>query len=271
MLPRYHFSELASTNDTAKEFLHNATIDAPFAVTASLQTRGRGRNGKSWLGAAHENVYCSIGIRHTTTFSHTTAHNHDTTDLIVYQARGTLAALRTIRDCYAENMSSSPWDAILKYPNDVYGVQRTAHGMTIRRKLSGVLVEHEFIGSDCISSVIGIGINVRQTIFHDDVVAKASSMLAFGVDVAVESVVERLIVYSESYLEASTDAVFNEWRHELGIEGATVRIVGEGAVNAAGEWYIIALQYDGRLLAQHTTTGELRTIDNGDSIVRTDW
>lgn len=264
-LQRYHFPELPSTNDKAKELSRKYALNEFLAVTTDLQTSGRGRNGKVWLGRANENVYCSLAVRH----GAASVNNAQgiASNLVAYQALGSLAALQAIRSLLPPVQRQS---AHLKYPNDVYLMNAAGE----RKKVCGVLVEHEFVGAQCVGSIIGIGINVRQTEFPAELAVKASSLLACGIDVDVEEVTGALLRESEKYLEmyvqtsrpASIHAIFTEWWRELALEGVRVKVIG-----TEGAWIALRLQDDGSLLVRSEENGASRVVMNGDSLMRLDW
>ncbi|TAE25023.1 MAG: biotin--[acetyl-CoA-carboxylase] ligase [Candidatus Kapaibacterium sp.] len=253
-----HYDELPSTNDKAKELLRLNT--APLlAVTADLQTHGRGRNGKVWIGEHEANVYCSVGMRHFAPLSEQR--------LIAFQIIGCLAAKAALQEASSEarNHAGCTAEFCLKYPNDVYLVLPNVTPVQ-RRKVCGVLVEHEFIGSSCVSSVIGIGINVRQKVFPEDLQMKATSLLREGIDATTEHVRHALLRYIQLFLKQSNDALFTAWRDELQLEGEYISIAKE-----QGLWRVESIQDDGRLRVIHTETQQQRFVDNGDSILRADW
>jgi BirA family transcriptional regulator, biotin operon repressor / biotin---[acetyl-CoA-carboxylase] ligase len=254
-MKHFHYAELPSTNDTAKELLRSEFLPM-LAVTAEVQTSGRGRNGKVWVGEAGANLYCSVAVRHST--------QHTMLDLVTYQAIGCLAAKAAIQE--VSNHAGFAPELLLKYPNDIYisYLVNTFHRK--RRKICGVLVEHEFLGNECIASVIGVGINVRQSVFPSDLHEKATSLLLAGVDVSSENICAALLRYVELFLKQRSEGLFEAWRNELGIHNALVSIQGE-----QGLWRVVSLQEDGRLLVSHADTHDQRLVDNGDSIVRTDW
>jgi len=255
-LKRYHLAETDSTNDVAKDHLRRVHTEHQFAVTADVQTHGRGRNGKTWHGSVAENVYCSVGLRHSI---HTPSLKH----LVSLQGLGCLAAKAALAEI-APHLR-----LMLKYPNDVYAApqEESLHVLAPPRKICGVLVEHEFTGGQCVASVIGIGINVRQQHFNATFNApelhhKATSLLMLGVEVLVEQVSQTLLRHLELLLKQPTDAVFASWREELALEEISLRLVGDTAW-----WQARELCEDGRLLIVSPTTGEERLIDNGDSLV----
>ena len=239
-IKRYHFSQISSTNDYARELLQS---DRLVAVTAEYQWKGRGRGEKTWEGEQSKNVYCSIGMRHDKLLS--------IDALIALQAQGCLAACQALRSIVPDRRF------LLKYPNDVLmlGLDRSW------KKICGVLVEHEFAGSHCLTTVVGVGINIRQQIFPTPLRNRATSLINEGVDADVEPVVTALLKEWTALSARTPEQILAEWKRELNIEGKVMEIVGEGP-----GWLSLELLRDGRLRARHIETGRERIIDNGDSL-----
>lgn len=119
--PRLHLRETDSTNDRAREL---AEAGAPHGtlVTASVQTAGRGRQGRHWEAPAASALLCSVLVR-----------RFD--DLL------SLRAGLAVADVAGAG-------ALVKWPNDV---------LLAGRKVAGILVEGRPQGG---WAVVGIGINV---------------------------------------------------------------------------------------------------------------
>jgi BirA family biotin operon repressor/biotin-[acetyl-CoA-carboxylase] ligase len=119
--PRLHLRETASTNDRARAL---AAAGAPHGtlVTASLQTAGRGRQGRSWSAPAGRALLCSLLLR-------------DYDPLLPLRAGLAVADL------------AGP-GALVKWPNDV---------LLDGRKVAGILVEARPQDG---WAVLGIGVNV---------------------------------------------------------------------------------------------------------------
>lgn len=239
-IKQYHFSQISSTNDYARELLQSETH---VAVTAEYQWSGRGRGEKVWEGEQGKNIYCSIGIRHDKLLA--------MESLIALQAQGCLAASRALKSVAPHRRFG------LKYPNDVLMLSLDRSW----KKICGVLVEHEFAGSYCLTTVVGIGVNIRQQQFPSLLNNRATSLLCEGVDVEVEKVIPVLLEEWKLLSVQSPERIIAEWKHELNIEGKVMEIVGEGP-----GWESLSLLDDGRLRARHTGSGRERIIDNGDSL-----
>lgn len=195
-IPIFHFTAVESTNDSARELLVNEEY---VMVTADEQTKGRGRHGKIWSGIRGKNLYCSLGIRQ---FRHLTAQ-----EAASYQAIGALAAADALRAVAPSNIFC------IKYPNDVMasGDNGTA------RKISGILVEHDYIGTITQTTIIGIGINVEQTEFPDEMAQSAISLAMLGCKVGVSDIFD--VLYASLSSRLNDENIMRNWRRELRIEG----------------------------------------------------
>jgi BirA family biotin operon repressor/biotin-[acetyl-CoA-carboxylase] ligase len=234
-----HMQRVTSTNDVAKEMLHTY----PFVfVTAHEQTAGRGRRGRMWHGVAHANVYCSLGVTHD--------EERRSEDLASFMARGALASLRALREVAPKHRFR------LKYPNDVQ-VFHDGHWC----KISGVLVEHEYHGSRCTNTIVGIGVNVEQREFPD-VDQPRASLRSVGESVYVSDVLPKLRDALTIYSARTWQDVHHEWMHELDMVGRLVRLT------SGPELYeVVRLLDDGRLVVRtcdHPHTE--RIISDGDSV-----
>lgn len=234
-----HLSTVDSTSSVAKALLENYEA---VIVSADHQTGGRGRNGKSWIGDPGANVYISFGYRHTQPITQDY--------LLSAMAFPTLAVVDVIReqllDCTVR----------VKYPNDIQALTETGWA-----KLSGILVEHEFEGSRCISTTVGIGINVEQTTFPDTINQPCTSLALQGSHVSPAQIREQLIQRMVHYSALHPGFAKDLWFKEIGLIGKYVYCVG-----SSDTWIVEQILPDGRLLVRSTISHQERTIDNGDTI-----
>ena len=234
-----HLSSVDSTSSVAKQLLQDYD---QVVVSADAQTAGRGRNGKTWEGAPKENLYISFGRRH--------GEQTNPSTVVASMCYPALAVLATVRTLSPDILYR------LKYPNDIQA--QTTAGWA---KISGILIEHEFVGSTCLTTTIGIGINVRQTVFPDTISQNCTSLLLQDVDVAIDVVRSELQQHMAFYAAIDHATIFQMWCRELQLEGRTIRIADTEHV-----WIVQLVQPDGRLLVQNTVSHEQRIIDNGDTI-----
>jgi BirA family biotin operon repressor/biotin-[acetyl-CoA-carboxylase] ligase len=139
--------KVESTNSYLKKLASEKTLPEGFSVTAEYQTLGRGQYGNVWESKSGQNLLFSCLLR--PTFLSATQ--------VFYLSMSVCLAVYDVVALYAEGFA-------IKWPNDI-----------IRNgcKYGGVLIENQIMGSQLQSSVIGIGLNVNQTIFST---AKAASL-----------------------------------------------------------------------------------------------
>ncbi len=193
-LPRVHHRLTDSTNQRAREL---AARGAPHGtlVTATEQSAGRGRQGRTWTAPTGTAILCSLVIR-------------EPPRLLP------LAAGIAVAEVVGP-------DARVKWPNDVL-----AGG----RKLAGILVEGR--PQEC-WAVLGIGLNVaiREQDFPAELRDRAGTMGL--VPDALEPTLERLLERLELWLSEPPAAVLEALRARDALAGRHVRWAnGEG--RAAG-------------------------------------
>lgn len=140
-----HLPETDSTNNHLRKLLEEQPqLPAYTIVDAYAQTAGRGQRGNSWESEPGQNISCSILLRPKLPGGATTFD----LNIIVSLA---------LHDTISRHIA--PEHIQVKWPNDIM--------VNNRQKIAGILIENEWIGSNLEYSIIGIGLNVRQTVFGD--------------------------------------------------------------------------------------------------------
>lgn len=124
------FREIDSTNDQCKRDQHDQKINVNIAHT---QTNGRGRRGNSWISKDYENIYMSIS------------------GLNIHKEKFPISLATGIICQKAIKSLANNIEVGLKWPNDI---------VLKNKKIGGILVEKEILGSNVIT-IVGIGINMR--------------------------------------------------------------------------------------------------------------
>jgi BirA family biotin operon repressor/biotin-[acetyl-CoA-carboxylase] ligase len=155
-------AETGSTNDDAKA---GARAGEPHGAVwlAETQSRGRGRQGRTWLSPPGENLLFSVLFR-----------------ISCAPARVpplSLVCGLAVRDAVARAIGDDA-RVLVKWPNDV--VVRSDESTTGFRKVAGILVESALAGSRVEHLVVGIGVNVHTKDFPEDLRTIATSVALEG-------------------------------------------------------------------------------------------
>ncbi len=211
---KFHYPTVTSTNDVAKELLSSGQY-TNLVVSANEQTKGRGRSGNVWDSPVSVNLYMSFGLRHLS--------EQKLDHLLTYQAAGCLSVYGAVKELFPS------LDVKIKYPNDVYLSSKATEG-----KIAGVLVENEFSGSQCISSIIGIGLNINQGSFPADIQNKATSLkIALERELVYEEILKLQVLITErfsDYAQKKWVEMYPLWKNILKLRGKTVQHDGKDYV-----------------------------------------
>ena len=192
--PRLHLRRTDSTNERAREL---AALGAPHGtlVTASRQTAGRGRQGRSWVAPDGRGLLCSLLLR-------------DPPRLLPLAAGVAVASVVGV-------------PALVKWPNDV---------LVDGRKVAGILVEGR---PQERWAVVGIGLNVAlQPEDFPPELRETAGTLGQGPE-AIEPTLERPLEALEHWITASPEDVLEAFRTRDALLGRAIRWAG-GEGRAAG-------------------------------------
>lgn len=145
--PVVHLKEINSTN----EYLKNVTTHSSLAVVADYQTEGRGQYGKVWESVSNQNL----------TFS----FQWYPINLKVEQGFK-ISQLVSLVILDAVNQFIAPDKAYIKWPNDI---------IIKNKKICGILIEPTIQNNLIQKVIVGIGLNVNQTQFQENM-PNASSL-----------------------------------------------------------------------------------------------
>ena len=137
---------ISQTNST-NTLLRDEFRDAPhlFTIRTDYQTSGRGQAGNGWESKRGQNLLFSTLLR---------PQRMEATLQFELSMAVSLALYRTIKG--KMSTVNCPLSTI-KWPNDLYFGDR---------KLAGILIENVLQGPYIERSIVGIGLNVNQTVFH---------------------------------------------------------------------------------------------------------
>lgn len=167
------YDELDSTNSEAVRRLDS--LDNMSVIAAICQSRGRGKDSRKWLSSPGENLTFTIVLKYDIPADacpadekggNTTAENvHPSGKLPPFPASCQMAFSAAAAASVVAFLASKGISAWVKWPNDVY---------VGKSKICGILIEHRMRGNCLKESIIGIGININQTSFPEELVNPVS-------------------------------------------------------------------------------------------------
>lgn len=178
-----------STNDEAAQLIAQGEAVDGMVVFTDRQTHGRGQQGSTWEATPGQNLTCSfVFLPHFLSPSR--------------QFDLSIAAALAVRDAA---QAFVPTPLLLKWPNDLY----TANG----QKLAGMLIECSLTTRQISHAILGIGLNVGQTVFA---YPQATSLALLGADPipSVTHILESLCSHLEARYLQLRQGKADRLRHE---------------------------------------------------------
>lgn len=175
-----------STNNRAMEMARYGEIGPGALLLSGAQTAGRGRTGHDWFSEPETGIYATLVL--------SPAEFRPTGALMIQGGAGqefqpgwiTLAAGVAVHRVLAALVGPDAEGALdLKWPNDV---------LWEGRKVCGILAESEVREGEIAFVVLGIGVNVGQTRFPDEILDRAVSLrMITGIGYSRRDVLTRLL------------------------------------------------------------------------------
>lgn len=165
-----------STNTFLKDLVSSRPVENFTVVQAENQTNGRGQMGCEWVSDKGKNLTFSIlGC-----FS-----SFKALDSVFLNYSISLALLTTLEKLKVPKLK-------VKWPNDI---------MADSKKIGGVLIENSLKGKFLDHSIIGIGLNVNQTIFNDALSGANSIRNCLGKEINKDALLLELITSLKAEIE----------------------------------------------------------------------
>jgi BirA family biotin operon repressor/biotin-[acetyl-CoA-carboxylase] ligase len=233
-----YLQSTTSTNEVARQWI-NAGVSHFSLVAADEQTKGRGRNKRTWFTPPNAALAFSLILS-----------DHLSKDTSYYTGLGAVAICRALE----QHLQLTPQ---IKWPNDI---------LLDGKKCSGILVESSWMGSTLQAVILGVGINIaagsvpppEQLLFPATAVE-----LAAGHPVDRFALLEQIITEIKSVLQHLTfPQLMSEWNARLAFKGSRVyleKLDGE-SINGT----LIGIDEQGKLILkrsdgamEHITANEI--------------
>ncbi len=245
---RQHFVEIDSTNKKAKALAEGGCIHGTL-VTADTQYAGVGRKGRSWLSEDGTGIYMSMVLR-------PEIKTESACRLTLVAA---ISVARAIENLLVERDITQSATQI-KWPNDI---------VLNKKKICGILTELTLNKTEIDYIIIGIGINVSNKSFPEEIKDTASSVLVeTGIELEKECLIEMVWQQFEHYYEVflqtqDLQSIKEEYERLLANKNKTVTVL-----DPRGEYEGIAkgITNTGELLVE--TKGGICEVSSGEVSVR---
>lgn len=200
----YYFDSIDSTNTKAKELAEEGHPSGTLVV-ADRQTAGKGRRGRSWESPSGIGIFMTLMLKPEINPNHASM-------LTLVAAMATTRAIRRVTGV----------PAMIKWPNDI-----VMNG----KKVCGILTEMSAQFDYINHIVIGIGINVHNEDFPEEIAQTASSIyLESGQRIHRASLIEAFLeefedVYAEYLKTEDMEGLQKEYDAMLVNRGRQVRVL----------------------------------------------
>lgn len=129
-----------------------------FTWITGHQTAGRGQRGNTWKAEPHQNLLLSIYLR----------PPHALLSKQFYFSKAISNGIIAGLEAWSRETLGKILPVEIKWPNDIY---------LVGVKMGGILIENNFQSGQWAFSIIGIGLNVNQTLFGE---IRALSLRSFA-------------------------------------------------------------------------------------------
>lgn len=228
--PIYHYQTLPSTNAEAKKMILDGAREG--VLLADRQTAGRGRLGRSFF--SENGIFMSVILA---------------PEKIPFD-KGFLTSAVAAAVCRA--IAEKGFDAGIKWVNDIY---------LDGKKICGILAEAVSMGMETLAYVVGIGINVGESDFPDEIkdIAAALPLNEKEKEALFFSVVEHI----ENVLAENRRTILSYLKEKSIVLGKEIRFFGA----TDGEGIATDLDENGGLVVQ-TRENKKMILTGGEISVR---
>ena len=188
-----HFDEVDSTNNYLHSLVRKQKPEEGSVVIAEFQLGGRGQMGNGWFSEKGKNLLFSLLIY---------PDNVEANAQFIISRIASLAVKNTL-DQFTD-------DIRIKWPNDIYWKDK---------KIAGILIENDISGRVITNSIIGIGININQDHFPEElpnpVSLKQVTGSEFDRDYILDNFVREFFLIYREFQNGNEKAIEDEYMLDL--------------------------------------------------------
>jgi len=176
-----------STNDYLKQLVREKELENFTVVMAYEQTNGKGQLGAKWISEPGKNITMSVLIKYLPQDS-----------ITVFDINAAVAvAIGKLLDLMGLGKINVKW------PNDI---------MADEKKLSGILIENIVKPDGTFTAVVGVGLNVNQTVFDGLQNATSIKLLRGTAYESLEELAILIVKSIETYVDLAAKDKQSIWQ-----------------------------------------------------------
>lgn len=237
--PIIELDSIDSTNNYAMRLIDADTAQPGLTVTAMEQTAGKGQRGRHWAGSRGQSLLMSLVV----------APGRPLEQQFPFSAAVAVAVAEVLSTLHED------WNIHIKWPNDI---------IVNDKKAGGILIENILRGNTWAWSVIGLGLNVLQSIFPLELPYAISLKIASGREFDIISLRDRIRQHIINTLHSGlgTEAIMHQYNRYLYRRGAE-QAFSDGHKGWLG--IVVKAGADGRLMVQ-LENGSMAHYTHGDVV-----
>ena len=233
-MKRIRYKQLASTNSHIKEMLQSDSMLPHFTVISTdYQTSGRGQRENRWESCEGQNLLFSILLCPEE-----------------FKASEAFAISRIVSVAIAKWLATYIDNVSIKWPNDIYCGDK---------KICGILIENSMMGLNISTSIVGVGININQTVFSSFIPNPTSLSLITGKNYVIEDMLNGVLIEIEkqynSYFSGISDeinALYHNMLYRLNIPSKYNIVNSFASTKRAEVATIVGVEPNGCLMLKHS-------------------
>lgn len=234
-----YFKSIDSTNTFAKNIAPK--LDEGMVIISDEQSSGKGRVGREWISKENEGIYFSIILK---------------PDIDIMNASFLTQVAGAAMVSSLEKMGV---ESTIKWPNDI---------IVNGKKISGILTEMSAEIDQISYIVVGIGVNLYNQSFEEEIESKATSLKKEGYDIDKKEFLQKFFLEFEDlykeFLSGDKESTISILRKKSAVLDKEVYII-----DRTGKTKVYARDIDenGNLLVEKEN-GSIETIFTGEISIR---
>lgn len=174
-----YYEKVSSTNEVAAQLLSVKKASHGTVISASFQTSGKGQRNNKWHSEALKNLIISIIL-----------YPKTLRPSLQFYISGIISI------AVAEALEAFLSEISIKWPNDIYYAND---------KIAGILIENSIIGNKISSSICGIGVNINQENFPENLPNPTSLKIITGKTYNINTVEKSILDSLNRWFDLLTD------------------------------------------------------------------